>query len=235
MAVGEQTIPGYKILAAIVIAAAVLFGGYQFSTLFKSDFEKVTGYKNMEELLGAKVAFQEQVKLQLLALGGGDVFHRAENGEAEAQYILGGYYFYGIKLFDVSHKPDRNAAEKWYQKAAMQNYAPAMYQFGRLQTNGAASLDWYKKAAKAGYKWAQIHLGEIYMSEFHLPDMKEYGAKLNYKEAYFWLSLGTAGEERSSDFVRDRDIAKAYLTPAEVKEVDKKVEEWKKTHPPTFE
>jgi uncharacterized protein len=96
----------------------------------------------------------------------GDVFKKAEAGDAEAQYHIGNFYLYDNK----SQSRDEPEAMKWFRKAADQKYAPAEYQVGRMYANGFSvgvnqneALRWYRMAAEGGYDWAQIHLGEIDM------------------------------------------------------------------------
>lgn len=239
MGAERQTIPGYKILLVIAAVALCVFAVAQLSSLLpslpKSGFERATGYKNIEELITARIAYQEQVRRQIRALGsGGDLVSRAEAGEAEAQYMLGNLYHYGTETIKV----DYAEAMKWLRRAAEQGHAPAMYQVGRMYTNGFGvfwspreALKWYEKAAEGGYKWAQIHLGEIYMHML----AEKFGAKKDNVKAYFWLSIGAATEDPRSEFVRDRDAAEGRLGPGQAEEVKRQVKEWQASHPAQIE
>lgn len=154
---------------------------------------------------------------------------RAESGEAQAQYLLGNVYYYGLNQYDYKYKPDSAEAMKWFLMAAENGHAAAMYQVGRMK-NREQALGWYKRSAEDGYKWAQLHLGEIYM---HFMS-ERLGVTKDYAEAYFWLSLATALESPSRNFAEHRETAKGYLSPEKLKEVEKRLEEWKKNPPVDF-
>ena len=226
----SEKIPGYKVLLGIAILALLVFGMSRIS--YRTDFEKATGYRDIDEMIAAKIAYEEQVEQSIQNLGGpGDDFTKANAGDAVAQYRLGNVYLYGTQF----EKQDYAEAMKWFSKSAEQKYAPAEYQVGRMYANGfnvredkKEAVKWYQKAADSGYKWAQIHLGELYLHFM----AEQFGVKRNFPEAYFWLTVGTIREEPNSDFVRDRDAAESYLKPDEIEAIKKRVKDWQAVHPP---
>ena len=76
----------------------------------------------------------------------GDSFNRdirrdAENGDAAAQYTLGGLYDMGLSV-----EQDYKEAAKWYRKAAKQGYADAQYSLGLRYLLGEGITQDHKKA-----------------------------------------------------------------------------------------
>ncbi len=236
MDVRLKDVPGYIIICVVAIVALVGFGTVKLATYVfwqKSDFEKATGYRDVDEMIAANSDFLAQIEKQIRTMGipDGDLA-KAEGGDREAQYRLGNFYLYGKD----AERANYTEAMRWFQKSAAQNYAPAEYQVGRMHANGqsvafdrAEATKWYIKSAEGGYKWAQIHLGEIYLHFLS----EEFGVKRNFYEAYFWLSLGTAGDDTQDDFVRDCDNARHHLTDEEIDAVEKRLIEWRKTHTTT--
>lgn len=89
----------------------------------------------------------------------------ANNGDAEAQFKMGMYYFNGSGGVST----DYNKAGDWFKKSADQGYAPAQLALGEAYGKGrgmrqdyAKSLDWFKKSADQGYVPAQLALGSMY-------------------------------------------------------------------------
>jgi len=88
----------------------------------------------------------------------------AEQGSAEAQFILGTMYLGGQ---GVSQNDAQTLA--WYRKAADQGHAAALYFLGTMYAAGqsvpqddAQAIIWYRKAAAQGHKAAQLELEWIY-------------------------------------------------------------------------
>ncbi len=227
-----KDVPGYIIICVVAVAGLLLFGSVKLISYAlddKSDFERYMGYQNIDDMLGQNLAFLAQVEQQIAALGldSGELA-KAEAGDMTAQYKIGNGYLY-------RQDPDYAEAMRWFQKSADQQYAPAQYQLGRMHANGQSvgvnqkiATDWYLKSAEGGYKWAQIHLGEIYLHFL----AEQFGVQRNFEEAYFWLSLGTTGNnDAQDDFVRDRENAKYRLTNEDVEKVDRRLEKWRQTHP----
>jgi uncharacterized protein len=89
---------------------------------------------------------------------------RAEEGNAQAQFSLGGLYAGGKGV-----KRDSRRAVQWYRKAAEQGLAGAQYALALdyLHGNGvdadqAKGANWLRKAADQGMASAQLELGYCY-------------------------------------------------------------------------
>ena len=83
----------------------------------------------------------------------------AEQGDPEAQYILGGN---GEGVLDAE-------AARWYHLAAEQGHAEAQYILGLMYGSGrgvlkdeAEAVRWYRLAAEQGHATAQQNLGRMY-------------------------------------------------------------------------
>ena len=88
----------------------------------------------------------------------------AENGNAEAQYVLGTYLFAGEKI-----KEDRSAAVKLFEKSALQGHVKAQRKLGMclcggygIKKNVAEGIKWLSKAEKQGDAIAAYFFGSRY-------------------------------------------------------------------------
>ena len=91
-----------------------------------------------------------------------DALRRAgEQGTAEAQYQLGGMYYFGDGV-----REDTLEAVRWYHRAAEQGDPAAQYQLAEMYDVGmhspAAAVRWYRLAAEQGDAAAQNQLGRMY-------------------------------------------------------------------------
>jgi len=101
----------------------------------------------------------------------------AKAGDAHAQHGLGMLYEMGQ---GVPHA-DLKAAAEWYQKAATQNYAPALNNLARLYADGRGvqkdvpkAIEMWSRAADAGNATARFNLGLQYTTGSGVPkDMKK--------------------------------------------------------------
>jgi TPR repeat protein len=89
----------------------------------------------------------------------------AKAGDAHAQHGLGMLYEMGQGV----PYADPKAASEWYQKAATQNYAPALNNLARLYADGRGvkqdvpkAIELWSKAAEAGNTTARFNLGLQY-------------------------------------------------------------------------
>ena len=94
-----------------------------------------------------------------------ELIRKAQNGDAEAQYRLGGFYQYGLGGFENNEEE----AVKWYMKAAEQGHADALCCIGHCYRDGIffkenkeEAMKWYLKAAEKGDAGAQYVLGDTY-------------------------------------------------------------------------
>lgn len=92
------------------------------------------------------------------------LFKAAENGDANAQYKLGEYYYNGI-----NGSKDSAQAVAWYRKAADQGHAIAQNILALCYANGdgvikdpAKAAEWFRKAAENGHALAQCNLAVAY-------------------------------------------------------------------------
>ncbi len=103
----------------------------------------------------------------------------AQNGDVNAQCVLAACYALG----NCEGIPQNDyLAHEWYEKAAIQGYAPAQFIVGNKYFNGKGTqqdytkaFKWYEKAAMQGYTAAHPMLGLILF--------KGYGVRQNYAKA----------------------------------------------------
>jgi len=86
-----------------------------------------------------------------------DLFNKASQGDAEAQYKLGTNYYNGGNITEK----DFEKAVYWFERAADQGYAQAQYNTGVFYYNGYGvdqdideAIYWFKKAAKQKFEEA---------------------------------------------------------------------------------
>jgi localization factor PodJL len=127
-------------------------------------------------------------------------------GDADAQFALG-------RLFETGRgvTQDRTSAERWYEEAAAQGHALAMYNLGAL----AASLGskegyiraarWFEQAAIRGVKDAQFNLAKLYEQGL--------GVDADPIEAYAWYAAAAAQGDKEAAQAVDR-LAQA-MNPSE--------------------
>lgn len=149
-----------------------------------------------------------------------------EQGDAEAQFWLG--FAYEANWFGTI---DSQEALKWYRKAAEGGNPDAQVELGRryevgegVEKNYALAAKWYREAAEHvpsldGAGQGGNRLGLLYMDGLGVPR--------NYVQAYFWFSLD--GAEANASEVRE------HLTPAQTREVQRLIKEWKEQHRPNPE
>jgi TPR repeat protein len=118
---------------------------------------------------------------------------RAGQGDAKAEYQLGGMYYYGR-----GEPQDYNEALGWYRKAADQGDMNAEDGLGYMYSQGqgvpqdyAEALRWYRKAADQGDAKTEEQLGYMYSQDKGVPQ--------DYAEAFRWYrkaaEQGDAGAE----------------------------------------
>jgi hypothetical protein len=117
---------------------------------------------------------------------------------------------------------DYNEAEKWFRKAAEQEWSEAQFNLGMMYSKGEGvpqdykeAVKWFTKAAEQGLSKAQFNLGTMY------GDGK--GVIEDYVEAYKWTLLaGMNGE----DVAKNKRIIAAKMTPAQIAEAQKLAKEF---------
>lgn len=151
----------------------------------------------------------------------------AEQGDGPAQTNLGFAYSKGQGV-----PQDYSQAEQWFRKAAEQGYADAETNLGIFYHKGhsvpqdySQAAAWYRKAAEQNDPAAQLLLGMLYSAGQGVP--------LDYMESYFWLDLAASGNPKGvkqEDVTRERDLAAAHLSPAELSQAQARASKWFAEH-----
>ena len=128
----------------------------------------------------------------------------AEQGDASAQYVLGGCYDLGTGV-----EQSYPEAAKWYRQAAEQGVVFAQQDLGYFYNYGIGveqsypeAVKWYRQAAEQGDFVAMFELGQIYWKTPGFVDVDsakmffQLAAESGDKDAYF--CLGEIGEEENS-------------------------------------
>jgi len=93
----------------------------------------------------------------------------AAQGNVDAQYLLGDYYYYLYE--EDSVEPHFDTSLKWFKKAAEQGDVLAVYRIGISyeeswhlddEVRDKMSFEWYLKAAEQGFELAQEKVGRAY-------------------------------------------------------------------------
>jgi TPR repeat protein len=125
----------------------------------------------------------------------------AEQGHANAQWVLGTHYYYGT----AGLKQDYQEAARWLRKAAEQGIDDAQYHLAVMHNEGQGvpqdykeSVYWLRKAAAQGNASAQHGLGLMYVDGGK-------GVPQDYQEAAAWFrkaaQQGDADAQYSLGFV----------------------------------
>lgn len=119
---------------------------------------------------------------------------RAANGDAEAQFNLGGIYFKGREVAQ-----DYAESAKWLRLAATSGHPLAQYNLGMMYDSGQGlalnhteAARWYRLAAEQGFSLAQLNLGVAYATAEGLPQ--------DMTEAIKWFRLAAAQGDAQAQF-----------------------------------
>lgn len=180
------------------------------------------------------------------------VVPEAENGDPQAQGLLGYMYARGLGLPQNNKK-----ALYWYKKAANQNYPLAHFALGYMHSQGqgvsqndAKALFWYKKAADRGFTRANTKLGLFYekgkgtpqnfamakeffyraakqgdeQAQFHLAMYYVHGIETdkNYPQAVYWLQKSA----KHGSYCAQNQLGLLYLTDEGIPMDLKKAHYW---------
>ena len=125
---------------------------------------------------------------------------------------------------DAYNRRDFATALREWQPLADQGDARAQFSFGLLHENGdgvprdyTKARQWYEKAAAQGEAKAQLYLG--------LQSSFGQGVPMDLVEAYMWYSLAAGNGNAHAPGYRD-DLAR-QMTPAQIREAQKRAREWK--------
>jgi localization factor PodJL len=141
-------------------------------------------------------------------------------GEADAQFALG-------RLFETGRglTKDNAAAERWYEEAAAQGHALAMYNLGALAASSgdkegyARAARWFEQAAARGVVDAQFNLAKLYEQGL--------GVGADPIEAYAWYAA--AAEQGDGEAAQARDRLAQSMNPSERAEAIKRSQTTKAT------
>lgn len=139
-------------------------------------------------------------------------------------------YIYGIaplkRLFEDKGCSPKNSQEafKWYAEGARLEIESAQYQMGLIYEYGKGverdmrmASHYYEQAANKGYVAAQYNFG--------LCNAKGIGVTRNLKQAYFWMLLVSAKEDR--DAMKMRDDLEKMITSEERAQAQEQARTWK--------
>ena len=143
----------------------------------------------------------------------------AEEGNAEAQNMLGYMYRFGEGV-----EPDYELARKWYRRSADQGNATAQNNLGvmyRLGLGGDRDFKeafyWFRRAADQGNGGAQNHLGLMYY--------KGEGVEPDKVQAYKWAYL--SAQQGLEPAIQALEMLENELTPAQIQEAREMAKAWK--------
>lgn len=116
----------------------------------------------------------------------------AEEGDAEAQYVLALVYEEGLSEDGFEVSKDFQEAVRWYRSAAEQGKVEAQEKLGEMYYKGhgvsqdySESFRWTHLAAEQGLASAQYNLGTLYINGL--------GAEKDYEEAVKWYRRAAEG------------------------------------------
>jgi len=170
----------------------------------------------------AQFAYGMMFRLVNPSVGERWILRAAQQDDTEAQFWLGvGYEQNWFGTVDVRE------AIKWYRKAAEGGNPDGQVELGRKYENGEGieqdyrvAAEWYRKAAEhvpnlGGAGQGRNRLALLYMRGLGVPQ--------DYVQAYFWFSLNGGGRNASD--------AREHLSTAQIRGVERLIEEWKRQHP----
>ena len=138
----------------------------------------------------------------------------AEQGNASAQFTLGGMYALGKGV-----RKDEAEAVRWFQLAAEQGNATAQFTLGVMYATGrgvlkdaAEAVRWHRLAAEQGNARAQLGLGLMYALGK--------GVRENHGRAYMWSNI--AGANGNASARKLRDSLELVMSPAEIRRATKR-------------
>ncbi len=160
----------------------------------------------------------------------------ADQGEADAQVLLGDLYFQGIGL-----PANYSLAWTWYNRAALNDDPIGQYKLGKMYWDGIGvprddtkAVEWYESAAAGGHVQAQIDLGYIYrdgrrdilarpskaLEYFRMAGDQGNDEALIAIEEMFASGLGPA------DAVAEYEAEQESLSLSEPERIQRAVEKW---------
>ena len=150
-------------------------------------YEEATAFLNFYNSLSEEDAIPELDET---------LIERAENGDAEAQVLLGTAYITGEGIAQ-----DHEKGFFWIEKSALQGNSSAISIMGQCYHNGIGveenldkAIEWFEKAAVGGNPDVQYDLGNIYLEEF--PGNEDKRAR-----GLYWLkTAGDNGHQKAASY-----------------------------------
>ena len=151
----------------------------------------------------------------------------ANQGDKEAQYLLAkSIKDRAYEGEEANYESNMIIAFEWFQKSAMQNYAPAQCEAGEMlleglgvKENEKSGLNWLRKSAEQGHAFAQVKLGAKLLDtgdtekahywfnkavEQNIPDVqRDCAEKLvdeDPEQAVLWYQLAAESEDAGAQF-----------------------------------
>ena len=167
-----------------------------------------------------KVLRKYEVRIEAEEKERSELFPRARQGDADAQFRLGEMWASG-----KGGSRSRSAAFEYYRDAAQQGHVEAQFRVGNMYKYGTGVSDedkavkWYQEAAEQGHAEAQYTLGQMCEDDFRDQEAFQWyhqAAEQGHAEAQY--RLGEIYEGKDSDvryFIEDYwDYSEAYKVEA---------------------
>jgi TPR repeat protein len=148
--------------------------------------------------------------------------HLAEQGNADAQIMLGWAYHEGVTVGQ-----DYKKAAHWFAKSAEQGNSDAQVNLAMMYDEGLGvkqsyetAFKWYRKAAEQGSENAQLTVGDMYSEGLGVPR--------DYVQAHMWYAIvGIRGLQRGDEY---RAKVEKNMTRAQIAQADKLARAWTRAH-----
>lgn len=147
-----------------------------------------------------------------------EIIKHCAQTEKKYQNYLGTLYRTGDRV-----EKNYNAAISWYEKAAKNGYAPAMFNLGNMyrlgvgvSSDNTVAIKWYIRAAELGDSDAQTNLG-------YMISLGE-GIKKDLISAYAW-TYAAYKQNNDRAFV-NRSVIARKMTEKQIREAEKLGEEY---------
>ena len=154
---------------------------------------------------------------------------KARQGDAGSQMWLASAYEQG--WFGETNIPE---ALKWYRQSATKGNPDAQNELGRMYEDGEGvkqnyvlAAKWYRRAAEhipdfGGAGQGRNNLGLLYLNGRGVPQ--------DYIQAYMWFSLAKFKTEKCGPGLSNLGLAAQQMTPVQILEAERRVQEWRVKH-----
>ena len=158
----------------------------------------------------------------------------AEQGDSDAQFMLGKIYAYGDALGERGVPQDSEEGIKWFLKAANQGDSRAQHFMENEQEDVrsemnrkeyTAAIPLLLSLANNGVISAEYQLGEVYEDGLGVPQ--------DYVQAHKWYNLASAQQQRPSEgayvflATTQRDQLAQKMTSEQIAQAQRLASEWK--------